>query len=172
MSESFELAQRHAAEQERERNENADQMIRELSYYETMKRLIRIAQDPECRKGLEALLRTITNGSISVADMVPGAGDTASWVADACKFIACRTGIKLLDLTPDVAEWKAYASEAGEFVTFGMFPSHIVESTLQFKADLPRLRAARERVKKILDPKVIDVASVILNEDNNDVAIE
>lgn len=169
MSESYQLMEVHAAEEERGKDRKADKTMRELSFYETAKRLVRVAQDPECRKGLEALLRTITNGSISIADMVPGAGDSASWVADGCKFIARRTGITILDLTPDVAEWKAYGSELGEFVTFGIFPSHIVESALQLKADIPRIKAAHARAKKIMDPNVIDAASTILND--NDVPV-
>jgi hypothetical protein len=146
----------------------------EIAWTERANRLGRIVKDKQSRQGLEALLRTITNGSITVADMVPGMGDAASWAADACKFIARRTGIKLLDTSPDVPEWVAYVSEGLDVASCGTFPSHAIETTLQIKADLPRMKIALARLQKIWDgenpddPEIIEATSVILDRKNDD----
>lgn len=162
------------AERQYENEQIAVRAAEDIAWTERAKRLGRILEDKPSRQGLEALLRTITNGSITVADMVPGMGETASWAADACKFIARRTGIKLLDTSPDVPEWVAYVSEGLDVATCGVLPSHAIETGLQFKADLPRMKIALARLQKIWDgenpdaPHVIEATSVILDHKDDD----
>lgn len=174
MNESGEMDPREAEAAKMEMTKAANEAGEQIAWAERAKRLERVLRDEECRTGLAALLRTITNASITVADVVPVLGEVASWSADACKFIARRTGLKALDLSPDVPEWVAYVSEGLEPMMGGVFPSHAIETGMQLKADLPRMRLAAERVQKIWngqrldDPKVIEATAVILN-DNDDV---
>lgn len=122
----------------------------EPSVAQTLSREARIRmliEDPDCRKGAIAGLRTLLNAGITAADFIPVAGEGLSWGADVLKTIR-RIGrkigidIKFLDFTPDVGLFAALGSEAFELVSFGIAPTHAVESTLQLKKDIPRIKKA------------------------------
>lgn len=122
-------------------------------------KLNHILNDPFCYSGTTAGLRTIINTGITLGDFIPLAGDTVSWSADALKIVR-RVGqrfgidIKFLDLTPDVGLFPAIGSEAFEFISFGFFPSHIVETTMQLKHDLPKMKKGLTRAKEIWNGKI------------------
>lgn len=130
-------------------DEPTREAVEVITYTERLNRLLEITKDPEVRKGLEALLRTGVNGGISVADLFPVVGDIASWTADACKLVARQFDIKMLDSSPDVGLDIALGSELLELCTGGVIPSHVIETTLQLRADWPRMKTAYERVKAI-----------------------
>ncbi len=127
-------------------NELAEAVAEKVSYTERFNRLMEIRTDPEVQRGLEALLRTGINAGISVADLFPVVGEAASWTADACKLIARRFNLPL-DTSPDVSVKIALWSEVLDLCTAGLVPSHIIETTLQLRADWPRLKIAYEKVK-------------------------
>lgn len=104
-------------------------------------RIHRILVDPTVREGWEALLRTLANLGITIADFAPGGlGEVGSLTADTMKGVARVTGLKKLDLTKDVSVAIAVGSELAEIPTAGAAPSHAVESLMQFRYDLPRMR--------------------------------
>ena len=113
-----------------------------------------ILKDPICYSGTTAGLRTLINTVITLGDFIPLAGDAVSWSADALKVVR-RVGqrfgidIKFLDLPPDVGLFPAIGSEAFEVVSFGFFPSHIIETTMQLKHDLPKIKRGVTRAKEI-----------------------
>lgn len=110
-----------------------------------LERLKQIADDPQAVEALKACARTCTNIGISIIDVIPGGiGESVSWVADLGKFWK-KTNI----LTPDVSKVEAIGSEAGEFVSGGFFPSHVVETVRQLQADIPRLKEGLKRIKQI-----------------------
>lgn len=51
------------------------------------KRFERLYADPVSREGGSALLRTLANGAISMADVVPVVGSFVSWTADVAKMV-------------------------------------------------------------------------------------
>lgn len=118
-------------------------------------KLDHILKDSICYSGTTAELRTLINTGITLGDFIPIAGDAVSWGADAFKVVR-RVGqrfgvdIKFLDLTPDVGLLPAIGSEAFELVSFGFFPSHIVETTMQLKHDLPKIKKGMAQAKEIL----------------------
>lgn len=130
-------------------DEPTREAVEVITYTERLNRLLEITKDPEVRKGLEALLRTGVNSGISVADLFPVVGEAASWTADACKLVARQFDIKMLDSSPDVSLNVALGTELLELCTGGLMPSHVIETTLQLRADWPRMKTAYERIKAI-----------------------
>lgn len=130
-------------------DESTREVVEAITYTERLNRLLEITKDPEVQKGLEALLRTGVNGGISVADLFPVVGEVASWTADACKLVARQFDIKMLDSSPDVSLNVALGSELLELCTGGIMPSHVIETTLQLRADWPRMKTAYEKIKTI-----------------------
>ena len=94
--------------------------------------------------GGAALARTVANTAITVADAGGTAfmaGEVASLLADAAK-ISKQVGGIGIDLTPDV-DWKVAAtSELLEPLSFGFIPTHIIETVMQLKHDIPRMGRA------------------------------
>ncbi|MBP9827559.1 hypothetical protein KBC55_00190 [Patescibacteria group bacterium] len=121
-----------------------------ISTTERLQRLEKIVQDPEVYKGFVALLRTGINLGISAADTMPGgAGEIGSWTADGCKLLAARFSIPMLDTSPDVSKLVAIGSEITEPVTGGAMPSHLIETSLQLRADWPRIKQALIKTRDI-----------------------
>ena len=81
---------------------------------------------------------------ITFADMTFLLGEIPSWLADIGKLFGKRT-----DLTPDVSIKIALGSELIEFLTYTIFPSHSIETVLQLRHDVPRIRAAWRRYKEL-----------------------
>lgn len=117
----------------------------------------RLIDDENVREGASALLRTLANVGISLGDIVPGIGEAASWTADAMKVIGPklqRLGMPInIDLTPDVSKAVALGSEALEYASFGVAPTHSIETLLQMRHDVPRMRAALQTIRAILHPE-------------------
>lgn len=91
-----------------------------------------LTRNPSIRKGVAAILRTMANAGISLFDVIPVAGETGSWGADALKSLAKLRWFRRLNfLTPDVPLAGALASEASEIVA-GAMPSHLYETLYQF----------------------------------------
>lgn len=125
-------------------------------------------QHPEILEGSEAALRSALNVAISCADIVPGAGELASWGADALKvFEDIQFRIKQKDaitrgenpltvqhkkynLTPDVHVLVATLTEALEFVTFFTAPTHAIETTFQLWYDIPRIGKGIRKAREVL----------------------
>ncbi|HYC83306.1 MAG TPA: hypothetical protein VEB60_02060 [Candidatus Paceibacterota bacterium] len=123
----------------------------------------RLAADKDIQEGLGALARTAANAGISLADLMPaGIGEIGSWGADALKWtnwILRGLGLieKNIDLTPSVSKMTATGSEAFEFISLGLMPSHAIETLLQLKReDLPKIRKMIVRIKKILAEEQAD----------------
>lgn len=112
-------------------------------------RVRRLYDDPVTRKGGEALTRTAINAGIVVADVFPGVGDALSWGADAAKVVGRMFNISAIDLTPDVSAHWAVWTEVLEFCSGGLFPTHAIESSMQFKADWPRMKEGFKRAREI-----------------------
>lgn len=101
-------------------------------------------QDEQILSGLWALGRTIVNLLISLVDMIPVVGEIPSWLADIGKLFGKRT-----DLTPDVSIQIAWGTELIEFLTNTLFPSHLVETVLQLRHDVPRMRVAWRQYRRL-----------------------
>lgn len=56
---------------------------------------------------------------------------------------------KEFDPSKDVALWAALGSEALEFISFSLFPSHLIELIWQTKKDWPALKKGMVRLYKI-----------------------
>ena len=127
-----------------------------------------LADDPAIREGAEASLRTAINTAIAVADMFPGVGMAASWGADAAKVWArfkymedrakalaegkdpSKVKMSPVDLTPDVSVEVALGTELLELVSMDMMPTHAIESAMQLKHDLPRIKKAAKKLRDAL----------------------
>lgn len=122
-----------------------------VSYTERLNRLVEITKDSDVRNGLAALLRTGANTGLAVADLpvFPLVGDAASWTADACKLVARRFNVPMLDTSPDVSVGTVFGAELVEICTGSLVPSKAVEAALQLRADWPRIKSGFEQVKKI-----------------------
>lgn len=130
-----------------------------------------LMKHPEIKEGSEAAFRAAINVAISCADVVPGAGEVASWGADALKVIEevrhrhkqaealqrgeNPTNVKRekYNLTPDVHILVTTLTEALEFITFFTAPTHAIETVGQLYYDIPRMyrgiKKAREALIKI-----------------------
>lgn len=126
---------------------------------------------PEVKEGSEAAFRAALNVAISCADIVPGAGELASWGADALKIIEevrhrskqkeaiergedpTKVKREKYNLTPDVSVYITTLTEALEFITFFTAPTHAIETVGQLWFDAPRMytgiKKAREALVKI-----------------------
>lgn len=122
----------------------------------------------DVRTGGEAAFRSVLNIAISCVDVVPGAGELASWGADALKVLeeirhrqkqkeALARGEdprkvprEKYNLTPDVHVLVATLTEALEFVTFFTFPTHAIETTGQLWYDVPRMYRGIKQARKTL----------------------
>ena len=145
--------------------EASEQVVEGLLTWDRLKRLQDIVEDPEVRKGMVALLRTGINLGISGADTLPlGVGEMASWTADACKYIAQKFNINVLDTSPDVSLSVAVGTEALEFASGGLVPSHVVETTMQLKADWPRLKGAYDKARRIWKGRERELANPEVQE--------
>ncbi|MCC6710867.1 MAG: hypothetical protein IT416_00755 [Candidatus Pacebacteria bacterium] len=121
----------------------------------------KMLQDEKVRVALLAVTRTVLNIGISVVDVFPGIGEVVSLGADLAK-------LTKFDLTPDVNKGWAWGTEIIELFTGGVFPSHAIETTMQFIKDFPRIKEGAKRAKKIWEAhqaviktkKVQDAASV------------
>lgn len=133
--------------------ENPQEIPPELvgEYAVTYSRWEMILQNPSIRDGVKALLRTIANTGISAVDVIPVAGEGASWGADSLKMLSKLRWLgKLNFLTPDVPLKGALASEAGE-VFGGAMPTHIYETLHQFfKGDLKTIQNAIVALRETL----------------------
>lgn len=136
-----------------------------------------IIKDPKVRQAATAALRTLANIGISFADAVPVAGEVPSWLADLGKFTdrwARVIGLST-DLTPDVSKQVAVGSEMLEAYSGTAFPSHAIETTLQIKADWPRLVEGLNRFKELWSeeradyhahqPEIEDAIAEFVNEE-------
>lgn len=129
--------------------------------------------DPVVRTGFEASIRTAINAAISLADFFPGIGTLASWGADAAKVWArvnyarerarvmkeggdpSTVKMSSVDLTPDVSVQVALFTEAIDVLTADLFPSHLIETSLQLSHDWSRIRDAIRRVQELSAPRSI-----------------
>ena len=111
-----------------------------------------ILSDPELQEGVKAVARTLANAGISAVEWgVPLLGEAGSMGADAAKALAFMVRrLKMLDLTPDVSKKVAIGSELLEPVTLSLFPSHSLETSLQFKADVPRIVSAMKKLSTVM----------------------
>ena len=127
-----------------------------------------LSQESEVREGSEALFRAVLNIAISCADLVPGAGEIASWGADVLKIIeemryrmrireVAHTGgdtkkVKRegYNLTPDVHWLVAVATESLEALSFFMAPTHAIETLNQLWYDIPRILRALRKIYELL----------------------
>lgn len=117
-----------------------------------------IIKDPKVRQAATAAMRTLANIGISFADAVPFAGEVPSWLADLGKFTdrwAQVIGLST-DLTPDVSKEVAVGSEILEAYSGTAFPSHAFETTLQIKADWPRIVEGFKRLKELWSKEQAD----------------
>ena len=103
------------------------------------------------------VVRTVLNIVIALFDLFPGVGETVSWAADLSKVIARLSKaakakaalspswhwLAKLDLTPDVSLTTALSSEALELISLGTLPTHAIETLLQIRHDIRRLRSKR-----------------------------
>ncbi len=109
---------------------------------------------PEVVPGIQALVRTLANAGVTVADVIPGAGDTVSWSADMLKFAApvlMKIGLPNLDLTPTVSKKVAVISELVEIPTAGLFISHGIETLLQLRRqDWGLIKSAAVAIRDVL----------------------
>lgn len=140
-----------------ESHEVAEQIpaITESAYSES--KLKQLLADPDVRKGVGALARTLINAGIATADMVPLIGDKVSWAADGWKILAPMMGLKHLDLSRSVSKFEALATEGAEVVTLGIAPSHLYELIMQLKReDLELLKVAFISCKRILKEEQTD----------------
>lgn len=129
---------------------SAEQLVESVGVMERIQRLEKIVKDPEVYKGFVALLRTGVNLGISAADTLPGGvGEIGSWTADGCKLLAARFSIPMLDTSPDVSRLIAIGSEVAEPMTGGAMPSHLIETSLQLRADWPRIKQALTKTRDI-----------------------
>jgi hypothetical protein len=99
--------------------------------------------DDEIKHAAVALGRTVMNSVITVVDLVPGVGEAVSLTADAGKFT------RRFNLTPDVSRIVALGTEGFEFGTAGISPTHAIETTMQIRKDVPRIRAGWQRWKEL-----------------------
>lgn len=139
-------------------------IIEQLSLLDKAARVESIARDPEVRKGMEGMLRLAVNAGISVADTVPVVGDVISLSADAAKGLAQRFNLRFLDTSPDVSFSAAITSELIEPVTMGMVPSHLVETTLQARADWPLIKTAYLRARSIWTGRAEEISRPAIME--------
>jgi hypothetical protein len=126
-------------------------------------------QDPEVRTGSEAAFRSALNIAISCVDVVPGAGEVASWGADLLKIIeeiqyrqkkrevekaggdVSQIQRKKYNLTPDVHLLLATSTEALEALSFFTFPTHAFETLNQLWYDIPRMIKGARRARALLE---------------------
>lgn len=163
-NESSETTQDNSKQEVKEKNPKQDR----AQYLTSGEKLRATLNDPATKEAFFATLRTLVNIGISIIDLVPGIGELPSWVADAIKVTKeakkknFANRIKgnneknpddfwqKIDPTPDVPVWIALGSEVGEAVSGTAFPSHAVESTVQFAGyDLGRITAGLKRLKEI-----------------------
>jgi len=128
-------------------------------------------EDPALKEGGEAAFRTFANTLVSVADLFPGVGDAVSWGADIAKVYArikykkdrvaaIATGkdpekvqMSKLDLTPDVSVEVAVLTELLEVFSIGFLPTHAIEGGMQLYKDWPKLKAAAQRLREMMQKK-------------------
>ncbi|OHA15442.1 MAG: hypothetical protein A3H57_02765 [Candidatus Taylorbacteria bacterium RIFCSPLOWO2_02_FULL_43_11] len=149
-------------------------------YVLTEARWKKILKDPEVKKGLAALGRTLANTGVTIADLVPGMGEAVSWSADALKVIGPalkKFGLPNLDITPSVSKKIAFGTEILELQTLGMATTHAVEAFLQFKRQDARLildalkkikeTLAEEKMRYEENKSEIDQAIKVFSDDQN-----
>ncbi len=137
-----------------------------ISLFERLRRIKDIIADPEVRTAGKAAFRTLANAGITVGEMIPGIGELGSWAADAGKLAASASKrLRGLDLTPDVSKTIAIGSELVlEPVSGGLLPTHVIEGSLQLRADWPRLKAGYEKVRNIWQGRQKELASPEVQE--------
>lgn len=115
-----------------------------------------LAEDPDVAVAVEALYRLVINLGISVSDVVPilFGGEALSWGADGAKivktFLAWFKVNVPIDPTPDVAVGWALIPEIPDALLAGILPTHLVETFLQGKADLPRVILGWRKIRDAL----------------------
>lgn len=127
-----------------------------------------LMKHPEVKEGSEAAFRAAINVAISCADVVPGAGEVASWGADALKIIEevryrkeqkealergenpLKVKRKKYNLTPDVHIFVTTLTEALEFITFFTAPTHAIETASQLYYDVPRMYRGIKKAREVL----------------------
>ena len=154
-------------------------------------------EDEECKKALYACFRALANLGISVIDFLPGmTGELPSWAADAVKIFKVAKAKNIerkkkeknttngdkassdkesqnfwekLDPTPDVPIWIASGSEFVEFIPGGFpTPTHLVESIIQFKHDLPNIKKGLEKIKEIWGAETVEELKTLADKELND----
>lgn len=137
---------------------------------------MRILNDPTCRAGGLAGLRTLANTSIAMVDFIPALGDSFSWGADIFKIarhwaMSRGTDPKFLDLTPDVSLGIALKTEGFE-VLCGVPATHFIEGGIQAKHDLPRIKTGLRRAMQHWRGEVVrEVTDYRTNQPSVDAAI-
>lgn len=115
---------------------------------------MRVLKNEDVHKGVAALARTVANATISAVDVIPGAGEVASWGADAWKFVAPKLkvlGLPNFELTPSVSKFEAISTEMAEAISLGTVPSHLYETIQQLRReDIGKLKQAYRTVKEIM----------------------
>lgn len=124
--------------------------------------------DPEVRAGSEAVFRAVMNIAISCVDILPGAGELASWGADLLKVIeeiryrqrkqeveSAGGDVSLVkrekyNLTPDVHVSIATVTEVLELISAFTAPTHAIETTIQLWHDIPRMLHAFRKARALL----------------------
>ncbi len=130
--------------------------------------ITRLSQEAVVREGGEAAFRTVMNIAISCADLVPGAGEIASWGADVLKVIEeMRYRMRIREvadaggdtkkvkregynLTPDVHWMVAVGTESLEALSLGFAPTHAIETIGQLRHDIPRMLRAYRMLRALL----------------------
>lgn len=113
-----------------------------------------VLQAEEVQEALKAVLRALANAGISLADVVPIAGEIPSIGADVGKTVNRLLRVfgvrhNFSDLTPDVPWLAAHGTEGLEIFTGTAAPTHLVETLWQFKADIPRIKEGIRTAKEI-----------------------
>lgn len=136
--------------------------------YGTGKELLK---EGEVREGSEAALRSVINIAISCADVVPGAGELASWGADVAAIIEeiryrarkkeaeargedpNKVKREKYNLTPDVHILIKTLTEPLELIPIPlpfMMPTHSIETIGQLYYDIPRMIRGVKRAREVL----------------------
>lgn len=137
-----------------------------------------LLKDEKIREGGEAALRSVINVAISCVDIIPVAGEIASWSADIAAVIEesryqerrkeaevrgedpRKVKREKYNLTPDVHILVKTITEVLEFIPIPLpfvMPTHAVETVGQLYYDIPRmhlgLKKARENLKRIREER-------------------
>ena len=104
--------------------------------------LTEMLKDEDAKEAINGLKRAALNIGISIVDVVPVIGDAISIGADIAK-------VTKFDLTPDASKAIAWSTELLELISGGYLPTHSIETAIQLKADVPRIKKGLKAIQKI-----------------------